>query len=62
MLVVNGPLMATLCTLRVHLYWSENDVASDLLHCFQCVCLYYSDVRAAKDQRKIAFAFVFAVV
>ena len=33
---------------RVHLYYSEyeseSDVASDLLHCFQSVCLYYSDV------------------
>ena len=29
------------CLLRVHLYKSESesDVASDLLHCFQSVCL-----------------------
>ena len=35
---------------RVHLHYSESesDITSDLMHCFQSVCLYYSD----KDQRK----------
>ena len=41
---------------RVHLYQSENesesDVASDLLHCLLFVCLYYSDSKSEKDQRK----------
>ena len=29
---------------------NKSDVASNLLHCFQSVCLYYSDVPAAKTK------------
>ena len=40
--------MTLMSTLRVRLYQSESesesDIASDLLHCFQSVCLYYSVV------------------
>ena len=28
---------------KAHLYYSESDIASDLLYCFLPVCLYYSD-------------------
>ena len=38
--------------IKAHLYWSEGDVASNLLRCFQSVCLYYSNSNSDKDQRK----------
>ena len=41
--------------LRVHLYWSESeresDVTSNLLHCFQSVCLYCSDKKIKEKNR-----------
>ena len=44
---------------RVHLYYSESeresDVASNLLHCFQSVYLYYSGSSGDKHQRKNRF-------
>ena len=43
-------------TVRVHLYKkegeSERDIASNMLHCFLSMCLYYSDNSSDKDQRK----------
>ena len=42
----------SLTVLGCILYESESDVTSDLLHCFQFVCLYYSDSSSDKDQRK----------
>ena len=47
--------------LTVHLYESksESNIATNLLHCFQSVCLYCSDSSSDEDQRKNRFGFGF---
>ena len=40
----------TISFIRVHLYCSENDIASNLLRCFQSVYLYCSDSKIKEQE------------